>query len=236
MGAVILGSALKSLTGMGLPAIAIPIISLFVGIEVAVVVISLPNFALNAAMSWREREGAKGAIDLPVLLVTGFLGGIAGSLLFVSVSEKPLVALLVLAVVGYILAYLIQPEAAIGAQTSRRWAPVVGTVGGMFQGAIGISGPILGSWVHAHRLDRQCHVFCLTTLFLASGSIQLVILIANGEVTGLWTASILACVPALATVPIGSRLRGKISSRAFDYLVLGAISAAGLGLGIRTFL
>ncbi|MFW2382588.1 MAG: sulfite exporter TauE/SafE family protein [Acidimicrobiales bacterium] len=233
--AIVAGSGLKSLTGMGLPAIAIPVMSFFVGIETAVVVVSLPNFAMNAALAVQERRWLPQTRDLPVLAAASLIGAAVGSVLFISVSEEPLVILLLISVIGYVVAFLTRPEVAVSADLSRKFAPGVGLVGGLFQGAIGISGPILGSWIHSYRLDRGAHVLSLTLLFLISGTTQFVILVGTGELTGLWTASILGCVPALATVPLASRLRVRLSTHVFDYLVIAAITIAGLGLGIRTF-
>ena len=65
--AVVVGAVLKSVTGMGLPIIGIPIISLVVGVEDAVVVIALPNLVLNAALMFRERSHLTETRDLPML-------------------------------------------------------------------------------------------------------------------------------------------------------------------------
>lgn len=236
LASVVVGSGLKSLTGMGLPAIAIPVISIFLGIETAVVVIALPNFVLNGALAWRDRTGFAGTRDLGTLAVSSVLGAMIGSVLFVSVSEEPLVALLLVSVVGYVIAFFAKPESAVPPETSKRWAPVVGAVGGLFQGAIGISGPVVGSWIHSYRLDRSAHVFSLTILFLVSGTTQLLVLVTTGEMTGRWLAGLLACIPALAIVPFGVRIRQRISTQLFDYLVIFAITIAGVGLAVRTFL
>ncbi|MBT8240086.1 MAG: sulfite exporter TauE/SafE family protein [Acidimicrobiia bacterium] len=233
--AVAAGSFLKSVIGMGLPAIAVPVMSFFIGIEAAVVVVALPNFALNVALAWTERSSLARTRDLPVLAVGSLLGAALGTVVFVVVSERPLVALLVLSVIGYVVAFFTHPEMAVSPAMSKRWAPAIGLIGGVFQGAIGISGPIVGSWLHSYRLDRGAHVLSLTVVFIVSGTTQFVILILAGELRGLWLAAILACLPALATVPVGSRVRGQLSTNLFDYLVIFAIAAAGLGLGVRTF-
>ncbi len=100
LAAITAGAALKSLTGMGLPAIAIPVISFFIGIEEAVAVVSLPNFVSNGAMAFRERKSWSGTRDLPVLATTGIVGAVIGALLFVSIPAELLVAMLLVAVVG----------------------------------------------------------------------------------------------------------------------------------------
>jgi uncharacterized membrane protein YfcA len=146
------------------------------------------------------------------------------------------VGLLLVSVFGYVVAFFTQPEVAVSPTQSKRLAPGVGLAGGFFQGAIGISAPVLGSWIHSYRLDRGAHVLSLTLLFLISGTTQFVVLVAGGELSGYWVASMLCCLPALATVPFGSRMRSRLSTRLFDYLVISAITVAGVGLGFRTFL
>ena len=234
--AITAGAGLKSVSGMGLPAIAIPIIALFIGVEEAVAVVALPNFVSNGAIGVRERGSWGGTRDLPVLAGTGILGAVVGALLFVSIPEEVLVALLLIAVVAFIVTFFAKPQAAISPATSARWSPIVGTVVGVFQGAIGISGPIVASWIHSYRLPKNVQVLSFTVLFLTTGLAQFVVFLFSGAVSGLWLASILGCIPALATVPIGGRLRDRIDTRAFDHLVLLAITLAGLGLGWRTFL
>ncbi len=236
LAAISVGAALKSLTGMGLPAIGIPAIAFFIGIEEAVAVVSLPNFVSNAAIAARERDSWPQTRDMPVLATAGILGAVAGAVLFVSVPEEPLVALLLVAVALFVVAFFAKPQLAMSPETSGRWAPVVGTVGGLFQGSIGISGPVVASWIHTFRLPKSAQVLSLTVLFLTTGLAQFVVFLLSGAVSGLWLASILGCIPALATVPVGGRLRENLNTRSFDYLVLCAITLAGLGLGWRTFL
>ncbi len=54
--AVVIGAIAKAVTGMGLPLIAIPIASLFVDVNDAIVVIAFPNVLANAYLAGRERQ------------------------------------------------------------------------------------------------------------------------------------------------------------------------------------
>ena len=54
--AVIVGSVIKAVTGMGLPLIAIPIAALFVDLDDAVVTIAFPNLLANGVLAFRERS------------------------------------------------------------------------------------------------------------------------------------------------------------------------------------
>lgn len=233
--AVVIGSISKAVTGMGLPVIVIPIAALFVDIGDAVVVIALPNLLANAVLAQRERSHYAETRHLPTLAVAGLIGAVIGTLLFVNVPEGPLVIALIAAIAFYVATFFLKPDLRTTASTSARWSPIVGVVAGAFQGGIGISGPIVGSWIHSFRLPRGAHILSVTTLFLVSGATQLVVLIASGELSGRIAATLLACVPVLATIPLGTRLRERISGRGFDLAIVGMLVVSSIALCVRTF-
>lgn len=232
--AVVLGAVVKAVTGMGLPLIAIPIAALFVDLHDAVVTIAFSNVLANGVLAVSERRHVSETRDLPTLAVAGVLGAIVGGVLFVSLPEEPLVLLLIAAIVGYIVAFFAKPDLRVGPERSRRLAPAVGAVAGVFQGAIGISGPIVGSWIHSYRLGRSAHILSVTTLFFVSGSAQLLVLVASGELNGRVTASVLACMPVLASIPVGAWLRGRVSARGFDLAVIGVLVISVGALAVKT--
>ncbi len=142
--AVVIGAIAKAVTGMGLPLIAIPIASLFVDVDDAIVVIAFPNVLANAYLAGRERTSVHETRDLPTLAIAGVVGAIAGTLLLVNVPEQPIVIAIIVAIVGYVVLFFAHPEFRVGPRRSKRLAPAVGGIAGVFQGAVGISGPIVG--------------------------------------------------------------------------------------------
>ena len=236
LGAVVIGAIAKAITGMGLPLIAIPIASLFVDVNDAIVVIAFPNVLANAYLAGRERTSYPETRDLPVLAIAGVVGAIVGTLLLVNIPEQPLVAAVIVAIVGYVVLFFAHPELRVGPTRSRRLAPAVGGVAGVFQGAVGISGPIVGSWIHSYRLPRGAHILSVTSLFFITGLAQLIVLIGSGELAGRVTATLLACVPVFAAIPIGTRLRNSVSVRGFDLAIVGMLMISALALTVQTFL
>lgn len=234
--AVVIGAIAKAVTGMGLPLIAIPIASLFIDVNDAIVVIAFPNVLANAFLAGRERSSYRETRDLPTLAGVGVIGAIAGTLLLVNIAERPLVIAVIVAIVGYVVLFFAHPELRIGPERSKRWAPVVGGVAGLFQGAVGISGPIVGSWIHSYRLPRGAHILSVTSLFFITGLAQLIVLIGSGEMSGRVVATLLACVPVIAAIPIGTRLRDSVSVRGFDLAIVGMLTVSALALTLQTFL
>lgn len=232
--AVLAGALVKSVTGMGFPIIAIPVMSLFVSVTDAVVVIALPNALMNLTLLLRVRDQASATRDLPVLGAAGVVGAVVGTFVLVSVPEEPLLIALAVVVLVYIANTLRRPDASVSPATATRWAPGVGLAAGLMQGAVGISGPVVASWIHAYRLSRDAFVFSVTLLFLLSGSAQLVTLLIGGEFTRSRVGVTLAAVPlVLAVIPLGARLRDRLPLERFNQVVLSVLAISAIALVVR---
>lgn len=234
LGASLLGAFVKSVTGMGYPLLAVPLIALALGIEDAVVIVSGPNAVANAALCWQARDGRSDTRDLPVLVATGFAGAFLGTFLLVTLPEDPLLIVLALTMVVFVVNYLRSPELRLQPATTRRWSPVVGSIAGVMQGALGVSGPVVGAWMHGYRLTSQAYVFSVTLIFGVAGSVQLVLLALSGRYTGeRLSVSALAMVPVVVVLPLGMRWRRRLGGRGFDLAVLGVLLASGAALVVR---
>ena len=232
--AVLVGALTKSVTGMGFPLVAIPVISLFVSVEDAVVVIALPNVAMNLVLFLGVRSSWGETRDLPVLSISGIVGAVAGTFALVRVPEELLVLVLAVVVLVYVASSLGSRQPTVAPATARRWAAPVGAIAGVMQGAVGISGPIVSSWIHAYRLPRDAFVLSVTLMFLLSGTTQFVVLAAEGAITGTRLALTLATVPlVLATVPVGTWVRRRLPEGGFDRVVLGVLALSAVALVVR---
>jgi uncharacterized membrane protein YfcA len=234
LAAVIVGSVIKAVTGMGLPLIAIPIATLFVDLDDAVVTLAFPNLLSNLVLASGVREHRTETRDLPVLAVTGAIGAIIGVVAFVRLPETPLIIVLIIAIAAYVVMFFAKPDFTVTPRQSRRLAPIIGTTAGAFQGAIGISGPIVGSWIHSYRLPRGPHIFSVTSLFLVASTAQFAVLVATGELSGRVGVSVLACLPVLGSIPLGTRLRDRVSARGFDLAVVGMLIVSIGALAVKT--
>lgn len=234
--ASLVGSFVKSVTGIGYPLIAIPILSLFIGVEDAVVVIAVPNTVANLLLNVHARHAAGETRDLPVLAATSILGALVGTALLVSVPEEPLLLTLAITIVVYVVQYLRRIQLTLDAATSHRWAPVAGSAAGVMQGAIGVSGPVVAMWFQGYRLGKNAFVFSVTLVFLVSGAAQAMLLAAAGEYDrDRLVAVALALVATLAMIPVGTRLRERIGTTTFERMVVALLAVSAVSLVARTF-
>ncbi|MEM8618464.1 MAG: sulfite exporter TauE/SafE family protein [Actinomycetota bacterium] len=234
LAAVVIGSTVKAITGMGLPIIAIPIAALFIDFDDAVVVLAIPSAFANVVLAGRERGHVDETRDLWRLATFGIGGAVVGTIAFVSMPETPLVMALVFVIALYVIAFFVHPDLQTSPRTSRRWSPIVGSIAGAFQGAVGISGPIVQAWVHSYRLPQGAHIFLVTTLFGITGIAQVVVLAADGAFDGRLGPALVACLPVLASISLGTRLRDRMSSRGFDLAVVAVLILSAVALLLRT--
>ena len=226
----------KSATGLGYPLIAIPIVAAVVGVETAVVVVTLPNAVANLLVGWRTRHARSESRDVLVLSVTSAVGAVFGAFILVSAPERPLLLVLATTVLLFVVRSLWFEEVAVSPALGRRASPFVGAVTGLMQGAVGVSGPIIGSWLYAYRLPRDAYIFSLAVLFLLAGAAQIATLASIGAYsTDRLIAAAVGLGPVLAVLPAGEYLRVRLSGAQFDRAVLVLLAASGATLVVRAF-
>lgn len=232
--ASLVGSFIKSVTGMGYPLVAIPFLTMFIGVESAVAIIAIPNTAANLLLNVDVRAHRHETRDLPVLVVWSVLGAVAGTFVLVGAPEEPLLLGLAATVFAFVVQRIRSPELHLEPALTRRWAPLAGTAAGFSQGAVGVSGPIVAMWFHGYRLSKNAYVFSVTALFLMSGAAQLVVLLLAGEYDrDRSVAAALALVATLAMIPVGTRLRDRIGGHTFERLILILLIVSGCSLILR---
>lgn len=229
--ASLLGATVKSVTGLGYPVLAIPLIALVLGVEDAVVLVALPNFAANSYLWWESRDVSDQTRDLPRLVGFGVVGAVIGTVALVRLPEEPLLVVLALTVVVFVANFLLRPDVAIDPVTATRWSPAVGTVVGLLQGSIGVSGPVVATWVHGYRLAPRVFVHTVTFIFGVTGAAQIVVLAAQGQFTrDRLVAAVVAGIPVALVTPLGVRLRDRLAGAAFERAVLVVLLASAVSL------
>ena len=224
----------KSATGLGYPLVAIPILASVLGVETAVVVVTLPNAAANILVGWRTRHARSETRDVFVLSATSALGAVIGTFVLVSAPEEPLLIVLAATVLLFVVRTVWLGDITVSPEFARRASPGVGVVSGVFQGAVGVSGPIVASWLYTYRLAREAYILSLSVLFLIAGAAQIATLASIGAYdTDRLVAASVGFGPVLAVLPAGERLRERLSGPQFDRFVLGLLTIAGVSLVVR---
>jgi len=225
------GAVVKGATGMGLPLIALPVLTAVFGLQHAVGLMTIPLIVTNAWQVWRFRAEAQSPRlgFLPWFLVGGALGIMLGTWALTSLPERLLVLVLGVILLAYVALRLATPHWSLSLAMAKRFGPLAGLGGGTLQGATGISAPIGVTFIHAMGLDRAAHVYAVSAMFLLFSVVQLPALFVAGVMQPLWLLQgLLALVPILIFMPIGQWVSGKLSRAAFDRMILVFLGAIGV--------
>ncbi|KKB08340.1 hypothetical protein VE26_14880 [Devosia chinhatensis] len=225
------GAIVKGATGMGLPLIALPVLTTAFGLQHAVGIMAVTQVLTNALQLWQFRTAGQSERMrfLPLFLFAGGLGVILGTLALHSLPERTLVFSLGVLLLGYFLLKISRPHLSVDAGLARRGGPFAGFGSGVLQGATGISAPVGVTFIHAMGLERGAHLYAVSAMFLVLGLVQFPALVVSGIMQPAWIVeALLAMIPILVFMPIGQALAGRLSRRAFDLMILIFLGLMGL--------
>jgi uncharacterized membrane protein YfcA len=237
LAAVSFSFLVKGVAGFGGPLLAVPILAPTLGVEHAVVVVSIANLVSNLMMLWEHRTGFGDTRSLLVrLLSAGAAGTVLGTWILTRLDNRPLGLAVAALVLGYIVVSLRRPDFRLGPARGLQLAWPIGAIGGLVHGATGNSGPVFGTFLHSLGLARSSFVFALTAPFLIFGSIQVLTLFGLGAFTEDRTSQALwAILPVLIVIPLGTRIARRLNQRAFERIVMALLAFAAIRLLLSVF-
>jgi uncharacterized protein len=228
---------LKGATGAGAPIIAVPALAMMVDVRFAVTVMLVPNLVTNLVQGWTYRSRLLAPGFVLAFAGGGAAGALLGSWLLAAVPGHFLTLGVALAVAAYIALRLLHPGWTLAYEAARRLALPVGGLGGLLQGASGVSAPVSISFLNAMRLERPVFIATISLFFAAMGSVQIPALALFGVLTReRLLVSALALAPLLAGMPLGARLARQVSPRVFDRFILVLLGALALKLAADAIL
>ncbi|MFZ3584493.1 TSUP family transporter [Loktanella sp. DJP18] len=224
IGALVIGGVLKGATGAGAPIVAVPVISLFYGVQSAIVAMVVSNLLSNVLQGWRYRADLPKGPFVWTLAGGGLLGAALGTVMLAHVAPDLLLQTMAVIIMAYIVFRVSRPDWGLSQQAAGRLALPVGVAGGLLQGATGISAPVSISFVNALRMPRAQFVATVSLFFSAMTLAQIPFLVGYGILTlhGL-VISTGAFLVILAAMPAGEALARRLSAAVFDRLILALL-------------
>ncbi|MEK9692728.1 MAG: sulfite exporter TauE/SafE family protein [Rhodospirillaceae bacterium] len=221
LAAIAVGSYLKGAIGLGLPIIAIPTLAAFLGAQHAVVVITLPTFFSNVWICWRYRKMKADIPYLKVALIAACLGTIIGTFVLRELTDIALLWLLIVWIGAYLLNMIFNPDFRLKGEAARRASPFLAAIAGISQGATGIAGPVVATWIHSYRLEKELYVFGVSILFLVIATTHLAAVAGLGllDFERLVQGAV-AIIPTIIFTQIGMWTTRYMSAALFNKLVI----------------
>jgi len=223
--AVLLSSLVQTITGFGFALLAVPLMSIGIPTDAAVVIAATLGTFTSGGQAWSERHHG----DRPTikrLLLAAFVGAPFGLVILNFASSQQLKLGLAAVIIFFLVLNL------RGFKLEQASVPVdlaAGFVGGVLSTSLSTNGPPLVMAIHARHFSPHTFRGTISAVFVGIGLISLVLFGATGHFTRDVAVALLVAAPALAIgFSLGLRLRGHVDPVRFRGLVtiLLAVTAA----------
>jgi uncharacterized protein len=230
----LLAGLVKGITGMGLPTVAMGLLSTFLSPVTSASLLVLPSFVTNAAQGLQGPALSELAKRFRWLLLAVVLCSAAGTSVMTNAqadSVEAALGALLICYAGYSLAGF---SFEIGRKRESWLSPFIGLITGLITGATGIFVVPAVPYLQALKLDREQLVQALGLSFTASTIGLWAGLFAHGALRLENTLlSVLALLPALAGVYVGRMLRIRMKPAIFRKCFLISLLILGTYMALR---
>lgn len=232
-----LGGLAKGISGVALPLVAIAVALFFVDVPASLAMIAMSLVVTNI---WQA--ASIGDVRAPIkrfwpLILSFVVSLYLGSLLINILDGSLLFGIVGVIAIVFALMQFWQPSGKpMGSTAEKIFGPVAGLIGGVLGGLTSIWGPPMIIYLFLLRLPKDVFVQTITTLYLL-GAVPLVFFYyINGILDGqrMWL-SIVMCVPALAGIILGNKVRNHIDDALFKKVLLVVLFVIGLNMIRRAF-
>ncbi|WP_224079002.1 sulfite exporter TauE/SafE family protein [Cupriavidus laharis] len=235
--ATFLGAGMvKGVTGMGLPTVAMGVLGATMSPLTAAAILIIPSFVTNVWQMLAGRDLLRLLRRLWPMMLCIVIGTLMGTRLLVVVDSVWSGRALGLALIAYAAYALFVPTLSVPERLEPRLSPVVGMVTGLLTGVTGIFTIPAVPYVQSLGLQKDELVealglsFTVSTIALAGG-----FLAQDAFRLDQLGLSLLAVLPALVGMWLGSIVRQKISPKTFRRCFLLFLVILGLELTLRPF-
>jgi uncharacterized membrane protein YfcA len=236
-GVVLLAALVKGAIGFGFPTLGTPLLSLVMDVKTAVVVLIIPNIAMDSLQFARRGAPMATVQRFAFLLVFGGVGTVIGTRLLVALSSRAATLLLGAFIVGFVTLNAAGATPRVPARWEPWLSPAAGLVAGIVGGITNVPGTPLVMYFHALGLAKHEFVSSVAFTFLVYKIIQLGAVSYYGLLSpSLVGTSLLLTVLALASFGLGLLVQDRLEPRAFSRAVLVFLGVLGLwlvGRGLR---
>ena len=224
VGILAMAAAVQAATGFGFALTAVPLLTLVLGPQSAVVTVLVVGLVLSVGVAVRERGHVRRR-DAVTVGLAGLVGMPIGLLALSTASERALTVMISLVLLGSIL--LLGrglrlprgPRTEIGA----------GLLSGVLLTSTSMNGPPLVVAFQAQRLPPREMRATLATIFVLHGAVAVALVAVAGQVTAAAAVTAAVGIPAIAIGWFaGDRIFRRLDATAFRRVVLGMLTVTAL--------
>jgi uncharacterized protein len=228
---LIVAGFLKGIIGVGMPVVALPLLSLFIDVKSAAMLLTMPLIFSNLPQALEGGRTGRCLVQLmPVILgmIPGLFLGVR-VLLAADANVAKIIAGLVLMGVGAVT--LLAPRLQLKPGLVLPAGITSGFFGGILGGIAAMAGPLVFIFLLAKGLRGMAFTKEASLYLVISSGVLAILLTASPKFSWLdVSVSTAAMLPVVLGMSVGQYMRDKIAPGTFKTLVLIAVIVAGADL------
>ena len=235
---IFLGTLCRSTFGFGDALIAMPLLALVIGLDVARPLVALISTTMASVIVWRDWQSVHHA-SVRRLALSGVVGIPCGFLIISRLDENAIKLILAILVLGYASYSLISRRSLV--LKTERTSLLFGFLCGLLNGAYNTGGPPLAIYGTARGWPAEQFRATIHGVFLPVSLCAAIGYLAVGMITSQVLCYYLVSVPVtLSAIILGKQLNRRLGKRQFVDFVYWLLIAIGVALlvnslpGIRT--
>jgi uncharacterized membrane protein YfcA len=230
--AVFVSAGVQGTTGFGFALLSVPLMSLFIEPEQAVVISASLGLLTSSVQAWSERHHG----DRPTIirmLIGAAIGSPFGLLVLVVASPSQLRFILA----GVIVVFLILNLRGLTLKQEGRAVDLgAGAISGVLNTSLSTNGPPLVMALHARHLSTPQFRGTLAAVFAGSGLLTVLLFAGAGKYSGDIAVALVISLPTLAIgYLIAARFRHRIRPNHFRNVVMGLLFATAVLATLSAF-
>lgn len=231
----VLAAFIKGAIGFGFPTIGTPLLSLFVSVKTAVVILIVPNIVMDTLQFARQGAPLGTVRRFALLLLFGAIGTVAGTRLLVAISSATATLILGLFIMVFVALGVAGVVLRVPARWEQRLSIVVGLATGIVGGITNVPGTPLVIYFQALDLPKREFVSSVAFTFVVYKLIQLGAVVYYGLLPlSLVPTSLALTLVALGGFAVGLKVQDRLDQRTFNRAVLMFLGLLGLWLVARS--
>ncbi len=233
---LIVAGLLKGTIGIGMPVVALPLLSLFIDVKSAAMLLSMPLIFSNLPQALEGGKTGRCLMQLmPVILgmIPGLFLGVRILLTLDATVAKSIAGFALMAVGGVTL---LTPKLQLQSRFVLPTGITFGFFGGILGGIAAMPGPLVFIFLLAKGLRGKAFTKEASLYLVVSAGLLAILLTASRQFSWLdVSVSTAATLPVVLGMCVGQHMRDKIAAETFKKLVLIAVIAGGAELARHGF-
>jgi uncharacterized protein len=229
-----LAGTIKGTTGLGYTTCALPFLVAAMGLKAAMAVVIIPAMATNLGVAFSTGYMVETLRRFKTMYIAMVPGVVVGTHLLMWMRQEMAIKVLGFTIIGYALLALVKPHVALPSNLVAPLQCPTGFLNGIMAGLTGAQVMPLFPYMMALNLPTDRLVQAINLAVLITSFTSAAALSSTGIITlPLSTISVVAIIPALIGVQLGTRARRYIPEARFKRLVLLTLLLMGFMMLIR---